>query len=80
MGESRDFYKVPAMVRVHCRKCGKLLQGGDLYYMTEDSSWIYCELCASGPIAPEGPKQTLQPPHEREPLHKKRTLKEAAYM
>ncbi len=76
MGEERIFYKVPATVTVHCRQCKARLTEGDEYFMTDDSSWIYCPKCATSKEKPHGPKPRLYAPHEREPLHRRETLRE----
>jgi len=76
---NRDFHQVPKEglgAKVKCHLCHRVLEPGDWYYMTEDSSWLFCEVCGSGPVRPEGPRQVLPAEHEREPLHKKRTLRE----
>ena len=56
MTEDAVFYQVPAMVRVHCRQCGRLLEEGDSYYMTDDSSWIFCTRCAPGEVEQAQPE------------------------
>lgn len=76
MADERDFYTVPEgwPIKFRCHLCKRELRPGDQYYMTDDDSWIFCQSCASGREAPHGPKQVLYEAHEREPLHKKRTL------
>jgi hypothetical protein len=78
MGESREFYIVPEgwPVKIKCHQCKRELAAGDEYYMTDDSSWIYCKTCASGREQPRGPRARLYGPHERAPLHKRETLRE----
>jgi hypothetical protein len=75
--EEREFYKVPAGVRsARCHRCKRKLEPGDLYYMTDDDSWLFCKSCASGREAPRGPRRVLPAEHERAPLHKKVTMAE----
>lgn len=80
MAEERVFYKVPkglgTKVCCHNPACEREIKPGELYYMTDDDSWIFCEQCATGREKPKGPRPVLYPEHEREPLHKKVTLRE----
>ena len=80
MGERR-FYTVPQMgLKVRCHLCKRVLEPGDTYCMSDDDSWLFCEMCGSGKKEPQGPKQRLYAPHERTPLHKKQTLEEQCQM
>jgi hypothetical protein len=75
--EEREFYIVPNAVRnLKCHRCKRPLPPGSRYFMTDDDSWIFCHRCASARERPAGPRTRLYPPHEREPLHKKVTLRE----
>jgi len=79
MAEERDFYIVPEdwPIKFRCHRCKVELRPGDKYFMTDDDSWLLCHRCASGRERPQGPRPAVYPAHEREPLHKKRTLWEA---
>jgi hypothetical protein len=78
MGQEREFYIIPDWFpsSIKCHSCRRELKPGDRYYMTDDDSWLFCEWCSSGKEKPRGPRPAVYPAHEREPLHKKRTLKE----
>jgi hypothetical protein len=78
MGQEREFYTVPEgwPIKFRCHQCKRELVAGDQYYMTDDDSWILCRPCASGRERPRGPRPAVYAAHEREPLHKRETLRE----